>query len=432
MAKRHPIEQLRDIQLKRTTKAGSYADGRGLYFKVDPSGSKSWVFRYMLDGRRRSMGLGGYPTISLAEAREARDYWRKILKGSSIIAPRDPLEVKQELEATHKKGKRKFITFDEISAKYIAANRPSWSNPKHAQQWENSLRTYASPVIGKLHIAEIDTDDVLKVLEPLWTTKTETATRLRGRIEKVIDYARARKLRTAENPARWRGHLDALLAKPSKVATVENFSSLPYQQIGAFMSALRTRQGTAALALEFLILTNTRSGDVMESDWSEIDLHGKQWTIPAHRLKTRKEHIVPLSDRAIEILNIKAKEHDEGLIFRGPRGGQLSNIAMAQVIKRMNGDSPRWLSSDGRPIVPHGFRATFRTWAGEATAYPRDLIEFAMAHQLKDKAEASYHRSTLPEKRRPLMKDWAKRLSEADQQAPNVVSIKSAARVIES
>jgi len=371
------------------------------------------------------MGLGGYPDIMLKHARERRDHWRKVLTGSieSNTSPRDPLDAKREIEATQKKAKIKLVTFDEVATKYIDTNRPSWSNAKHAAQWKNTLKTYASPVIGDQHIAVIDTDDILRVLEPIWTTKTETAVRLRGRIEKVIDYAKARNLRTAENPARWRGHLDALLAKPSKVAKTENFPSLPHTRVGAFMAALRERPSHSANALEFLILTNTRTGDVIEADWAEIDLQRKLWVIPDYRLKTRKEHTIPLSEHAVELLTNIAKQHTTGLIFKNPKGDQLSNIAMANVIKRMNGTTPKWANERGRAIVPHGFRSTFRVWAGECTSYSKELIEFAMAHQLKDKAEASYHRSTLPEKRRKLMEDWAARLSAADHNSENVVSI---------
>jgi len=424
MAK-HPEERLDDRAINKLTAAGSYADGKGLYLLVGPNGSKSWVFRYQFAGKRRRMGLGSFSDIKTKQARERLLYWRKILDGSieADRPPRDPLEVKREIQDSQKMVRRKLITFDEIAAKYIEANRPSWSNPKHAKQWESTLATYASPVIGKQHIADIDTDDILRVLEPIWTTKTETATRIRGRIEKVIDYAKARKLTTTENPARWRGHLDALLAKPSKVSTVENFPSLPYSRVGAFYTALRARPSNAAHALEFLILTNTRTGDVIEMDWAEIDLQRKLWIIPEHRLKTRKEHSIPLSERAIELLHSMAKQHTDGLVFRNPKGDQMSNLAMANVIKRMNGTNSTWINDKGRAIVPHGFRSTFRVWAGECTAYSRELIEFAMAHQLKDKAEASYHRSTLPEKRRQLMEDWAARLSAADNQSANVVPI---------
>ncbi|MBQ0797403.1 site-specific integrase [Zhongshania sp.] len=258
----------------------------------------------------------------------------------------------------------------------------------------------------------------------MWETKTETATRVRGRIEKIIDYARARKLRKDENPARWRGHLDALLAKPSKLIKSENYPSLPYQRANAFISALRQRQGISALALEFLILTNTRTGDVLEASWQEIDLDSKLWTIPEHRLKTRKEHLVPLSDRAVEILKTIDNSDPSNLIFISPRGGQLSNMAMLQLIKNMDSDKTPWRADNGRIITPHGFRSTFRTWAGECTAYPRDLIEFAMAHQLKDKAEAAYHRSTLPEKRRKLMQDWSNKLNTHASNAENVKPIR--------
>jgi integrase len=426
MAK-HPTNNLDDRTVKKLSTAGTYADGKGLYLLIGPSGGKSWMFRYQFANKRRRMGLGGYPDISLKQARERLAHWRKVLNGSieTDTPPRDPLEAKRQIEAGHKFAKRKIVTFNEMAAKYIEANRPSWSNPKHAKQWESTLKTYASPIIGEQHIADIDTDEILEVLSPIWTTKTETATRLRGRIEKVFDYAKARKLRVAENPARWRGHLDALLAKPSKVAKVENFPSLPYSRIGAFMSALRDRPSQAAYALEFLILTNTRTGDVIEADWSEIDLNTKLWVIPEHRLKTRKEHRIPLSGQAMALLASMAKQHTSGLIFRNPKGDQLSNVAMAAVIKRMNGTSSKWVNEKGRAIVPHGFRSTFRVWAGECTAYSKELIEFAMAHQLKDKAEASYHRSTLPEKRRKLMQDWANRISSQDHQSADVVAIGS-------
>lgn len=422
---KHPTEQLDDRIINKMTKAGSYNDGKGLYLLISPSGGKSWVFRYQFAGKRQRMGLGSYSEIKTKQARERLNYWRTILNGSleADRPPRDPLAVKREIQDKQKVVERKLITFDEMAAKYIDANGPSWSNPKHAKQWQSTLATYASPIIGGLHIADIDTDDILRVLEPMWTNKTETATRVRGRIEKVIDYAKARNLRTAENPARWRGHLDALLAKPSKVAKVENFPSLPYARVGTFMAALRDRPSNSAYALEFLILTNTRTGDVIEADWAEIDLERKLWIIPDHRLKTRKEHSIPLSRRALELLNLMAKISTSGLIFRNPKGDQLSNVAMANVIRRMNGTTPKWVNEKGRAIVPHGFRSTFRVWAGECTAYSRELIEFAMAHQLKDKAEASYHRSTLPEKRRKLMEDWAARLNASGEHTANIVRI---------
>lgn len=425
MTKPHPKERLKDLQLKRLTKPGTYADGNGLYFKIDPKGSRSWVFRYMINGRRRNMGLGSYTDVSLSQARKDLKDWRATLKGDSKTPPQDPLDIKRDLEAERKKETRQLVTFNEMAAKYIDANRSAWSNPKHILQWENTLATYASPIIGKQHMTDIDTDDILLVLEPIWVTKTETAKRVRGRIEKIIDYAKARKLRKGDNPARWRGHLEALLPNPSKVAKVENLPSLPHQRIGAFMAALRDRKGVSPRTLEFLILTNTRTGDVLEADWREIDLNTRLWTISADRLKTRKEHIVPLSDRAIQILTSQAKENSQGLVFLGPRGGQLSNMAMLKLIRDMDSDKTPWRSPDGRVVTPHGFRTTFRTWAGECTAYPRDIIEFAMAHQLKDKAEAAYHRSTLPEKRRKLMQDWADRLCQSDRLPGEVVAIRA-------
>ncbi|MCP3704096.1 MAG: tyrosine-type recombinase/integrase [Alteromonas sp.] len=424
--KKHPNERLNDLTVKKLTQSGSYADGKGLYLKISPTGGKSWVFRYQFNGKRKHMGLGAYTEISLEQARERLAHWRRVLRGSieTQTPPCDPLEAKREIEAAQKREERKQVTFDEIAAVYIEANRPNWSNPKHAQQWANTLKTYATPEIGKLFIADIDTDDILNVLNPIWQSKNETATRLRGRIEKVIDYAKARKLRTDENPARWRGHLDAILPKPSKIAKTKHHPSLHHTQIGAFISELRSKPAKAARALEFLILTNTRTNEVTEAAWAEIDFNAKLWTIPAHRMKGRTEHRIPLSDRALELLEQQPKTSH--LVFTNPKGDQLSENALANVIKRMNSKTPKWCDNDSRPIVPHGFRSTFRVWAGELTNYSPELIEFAMSHQLKDKAEAAYHRSTLPEKRRMLMQDWADRLSTPDNQSADVVPIGSA------
>ena len=290
------------------------------------------------------------------------------------------------------------MTFDEATRKFLESKSAEWSNPKHAAQWGSTLAKYASPVIGDLNVRDVELGHITKILEPIWKTKTETASRLRGRIESVLAWATVHGYRDGENPARWRGHLDKVLAKPSKVAKTKHHPALPYAELGAFMSALRKRQGMAARALEVLILTACRSGEIRGASWSEFDLDKKLWIIPAGRMKAKKEHWVPLSDQSVEILKGLIRLENNDLVFPAPRGGVLSDMTLGAVLKRMGRDD----------LTAHGFRSTFRDWAGETTAYPREVIEHALAHQLKDKAEAAYARGTLFEKRRSLMDDWAK------------------------
>jgi len=287
-------------------------------------------------------------------------------------------------------------TFSEAVRQFLVDNQPSWRNAKHRQQWENTLNTYAIPVLGPLAVKDIQLAHLLEVLRPIWKTKTETASRLRGRIENVLDWAKVHGYRDGENPARWKGNLDKVLPTPGKAKTVKHHAALPYQEVGAFTAALNERNGMAALALEFCILTAARSGEVRGATWGELDFNKREWIVPAGRMKAGKEHSIPLSQRVVKILQqLPAGKADE-IIFKAPRGGMLSDMTLGAVLKRMDVS-----------VTVHGFRSTFRDWAGETTHYPREVIEHALAHQLKDKAEAAYARGTLFQKRRRLMDAWA-------------------------
>jgi len=406
---------LTDLKVKALKAAGLHMVGGvpGLGLLVSASGGRSWILRITIRGRRRDVGLGSYEFVSLLEAREKAAQIRKQVRVDGI----DPMAEKREKQVAAAISNPLAINFDECAKKYIEANKPGWTNPKHAAQWSATLETYASPHIGRLAIATIDTPHILKILEPIWATKTETATRVRQRVEAVIDWATARKYRHGDNPARWRGHLDKLLPKPSKVATEEHQPALPFSQIGLFLPELKAAAGTAARAVEFAILTASRSGSVRSAEWSEIDLVSKKWVIPADHMKAKVEHEVPLSPAAVALLeSIKPKTEGNakptGVIFKAPRGGVLSDMTLTAVLRRMNEARTAknlecWRDNDGRNIVVHGFRSTFRDWAGETTAYPREVIEHALAHQLKDKAEAAYARGSLFDKRRQLMNAWA-------------------------
>lgn len=394
--------RLTPLTVKNASKPGYLSDGLNLFLQVAKGGSKSWIFKYEFKGQRREIGLGPCHTISLSEARlRASDLRRQLIDGIDPFTARKAAALANALE------KAKAITFDQCAEQLIAAKRPGWKNEKHADQWISTLGTYASPVIGKLAVADIDTGLVLKVLEPIWASKQETASRLRGRIESVIDWATARKYRVGENPARWKGHLENLLANIDKADRIKHHAALPYAQISAFLKALRLQPGTASKAVELAILTACRSGEVRGASWQEIDLDGALWTIPASRMKAKKEHVVPLSAPALDLLRRQKAESANDLIFPGVRGGQLSDMSLTAVIRRMNGDVPIWMDANGQTVTVHGFRSSFRDWAGEVSNFPREVIEHALAHQLKDKAEAAYQRGSLLEKRRLLMAGWA-------------------------
>jgi integrase len=370
-------------EVSAASKPGLYGDGHGLYLQVSSFDTKAWVFRFTIDGLPRKMGLGPLHTVSLAEARKRAAEAR--LKAHDGI---DPIEDKQAQRASKRLSAAKAMTFRQAADAYLEANRAAWKNAKHAKQWASTFRAPTAG-INDLAVSAIDTGLVLKVLEPIWPKKPETAVRLRGRIEAVLDWAKVRGFRDGENPARWRGHLDHILPKKSRVASVEHLAALPYSSISAFMAELRVKEGVTARALEFAILTATRSGEILGAQWSEIDVEAKLWTIPANRMKGKKEHRIPLSDRAAEIL--------QGL----PRLGER---LFAGLGRDMMLDCLRGLRAAG---TVHGFRSTFRDWAAETTAYPNELLEIALAHTIGNKAEAAYRRGDMMEKRRRLMADWA-------------------------
>lgn len=345
----------------------------------------------MVGGKRRDMGLGGYPDVTLSgawdKARKARD---KIKEGI------DPIEDGKAKRSALAAAVASALTFSEAAKAYIAVKEAEWKNAKHGDQWRNTLATYADPVIGNVFVRDIEQSHVMRVLEPIWMDKTETAKRLRGRIEKVLDWARVRGYRSGDNPARWRGHLDTLLQAPGKVQTIEHHPALPMDDLGAFMVELRKQEGMGARALEFAILTAARSGEVRGATWSEIDLKDATWTIPASRMKMKREHRAALNDEAVALLESLPRTGD--LIFPNTKGDKLSDMTLTAVLRRMN-------RSD---ITAHGFRSTFRDWCSERTNYPRDVAEMALAHTIGDKVEAAYRRGDLFEKRRRMMREWGK------------------------
>ncbi len=381
-------------QVETMTKPGKYADGNGLYLQIAAGGSKSWLVRYMRDGKARAMGLGPVAVVPLSTAREkALEAQRTIREGM------DPIEARQAQKQERALAEAKAITFRKAAEQYIAAHRSGWKNAKHAAQWTSTLETYAYPVIGNLSIAAIDTGLVLKIVEPIWQSKTETATRVRSRIENILDWATVRGYRQGDNPARWRGHLEKSLPARSKVRKVKHHAALPYQEIAAFMVDLRAREAVAARALEFAILTAARSGEVLNASWSEFDLDEGVWTIPADRMKAGTEHHVPLSARAVQIIKQMGEDFGkEGFVFPGQKPERpLSGMAFAMILRRMNRAN----------ITAHGFRSTFRDWVAEQTAYAHDVAEMALAHTVANKVEAAYRRGNMFDKRKRLMTDWA-------------------------
>ncbi len=374
---------------------GYHGDGGNLWLQVT-SGGRSWLFRYLWAGRQREMGLGSVTEISLAEARGRAAICRRLVRDGV-----DPIERKRTCAAERAATTVKQVTFRQAAERYINAHKAGWKSDKHAAQWPATLDAYAYPIIGSLSVRDVDTGAVLKVLEPIWSEKAETATRVRGRIEAVLDWARARGYRDGENPARWRGHLDKLLPKRSKVRAVQHHAALPYKTMAAFWEALTVKTGVSAEALRFAILTAARTGEVIGATWREVDLKGKVWTIPAARMKAGKEHRVPLSDEAVAVLQRMelVKEGLDAHLFPGGRAtGGLSNMAMNELIKGM-----AWPTK----VTVHGFRSAFRDWAAEATAYPGDMVEMALAHTVSNKVEAAYRRGDMFERRRRLMDDWA-------------------------
>ena len=386
------LNKLNALAVKNAKERGYLADGGGLYLQISAGGSKSWVFRYRDGGRLREMGLGPTHTLSLADARDAALFCRK-----QRINGLDPIAACLTARAAARLEAARAVTFEQCAESYIESHKASWQNAKHAAQWGSTLKTYAYPVLGKVAVAGIDTGLVLKAVEPIWSTKSETASRLRQRIEAVLDWAKVRGYREGENPARWKGHLDHSLPSRAKVAKVEHHAALPYAEIGPFMTSLQAQPGTAARALEFAILTAARTGEVLGAKWMEVDLDARMWTVPAERMKAKKEHRIPLSDRAIAILLSLKERSAADFVFPGGKVNKsLSGMALLMALRRMKRDD----------LTAHGFRSTFRDWAAEQTSFPREVCEHALAHSLPDKVEAAYRRGDLFDKRKGLMDAW--------------------------
>ncbi|SDA25082.1 Integrase [Methylobacterium sp. UNC378MF] len=371
---------------------GMYGDGGGLWLQVSGKGGKSWVFRYTLRGKSREMGLGPVSTFSLAEARDKALTCRKLCYEGI-----DPIEMRRGQRQEAAVEAAKAITFRTCAEGYIESHKAGWRNDKHAAQWTATLATYAYPAFGDLSVQAVDTDLVLKALEAIWTTKPETATRVRGRIESVLDWAATRDYRRGENPARWKGHLQNLLPKRSKVRKVEHHAALPFKDVPAFMKTVAAQPGVAAKLMAFTILTAARTGEALGARWHEIDSEAAVWVIPAERMKAGAEHRVPLSAAATTLL-AEMRGLDDTFVFPGGRRGKpLSNMAMLVLLRRM----------ERTDITTHGFRSSFRDWASEITDFPSEVVEMALAHTVESKVERAYRRGDLFEKRRELMKAWA-------------------------
>lgn len=387
----------RAVQAKRVP--GYYPDGGGLYLQVSTSGTKSWVFRYMLNRKPREMGLGSLLTYSLEEARARRTEQHKLLdEGKDPIEARDAAKARAALDLARSK------TFKECAEAYIEAHRTGWKNSKHASQWENTLATYVYPKLGALPVQAIDTGHMRGILEPIWNVKRETASRVRGRVEKILDRAIALSYREGPNPARWRGHLDKILAKDQRRRRVKHHTAMPFDSMAAFLRDLRKQVGTAAQALDFLIHTAARTGEVIGMTWSEVDLEAGVWAVPAVRMKGHHEHRVPLPGAAVRLLRSRRPADCKGdeFVFPGQRASKpLSNMAMLVLLDRMG----------KAEMTVHGFRSTFRDWAAERTSFPREVAEAALAHAIDSDVEAAYRRGDLFEKRRRLMDAWEKFLS---------------------
>lgn len=407
-------------------KAVRIPDGEGLTLllpvpKVPKAGGPAsaqdhggWVLRYTFHGQRKDMGLGAYPELGLSEARA-----KAALARAKLREGIDPQAERSKAKAASVEAATEDRSFAAIARACIAAKAPGWRNAKHAAQWEATLAGAVFPVLGKLPVADIGTEHVLRVLSPIWTKTPETASRVRGRIEAVLDYARARKLRTGDNPARWRGNLAELLPAPRKVQAVAHQPALPWAEMPAFLAALEGRAGMAALALRFAILTAARTGEVRGMTWGEVDMTGAVWTVPGKRMKAGKLHRVPLSAAALAVLEaVKVGQPAPGaLVFPSPSvrkvgAAPLSDMALSMLVRGMacdglaEGELPRWRDAEGRAVVPHGFRSTFRVWAGETRPEGREVVEAALAHAVRDKVEAAYARTDLLERRRPLMEAW--------------------------
>lgn len=414
------VKELGALDVKRMETPGFHPVGgvAGLALQITPALQKSWVLRAVIAGKRRKMGLGGYPEVTLAQAKEyARVAREKIRSGI------DPIDERKAARRSLAASRAKDVTFRKCAEDYIAAHRSSWRNDKHAAQWESTLETYAYPVIGDLWVRDVTIEHVISILEPIWHTKTETASRLRGRIESILDAAITKGLRTEANPARWKGVLSTLLPSAKKIARSKHFPAVPIKEMPAFFETLRRQEGYAARALEFLILTSVRSYNVRHARWSEIDLETKTWKIPGEdseaskqRMKTGVAHRVPLSSAALDVLNRVGRTAGTDLIFPSPRNlKELSDMAMSKLMKDM-----------GAAGVPHGFRSTFRDWIAESTNFLPEVTKRAMAHAVGDKTEAAYLRTDIFRKRIRLMEIWATFCTRPPAQKAEVIPMRAA------
>lgn len=388
--------KLTAVKVGKLTAPGRYGDGGGLWLQIAAGGTKSWIFRFKLNKHPRQMGLGPVAVVSLAEARELASDARKML-----LAGRDPIEARKATRTASRLESARSITFETAAERYITAHEAAWRNDKHRAQWRATLATYAYPMIGTLLVASIDTALVLQILEPIWNSRPETAGRVRGRIEAILDWAAAREYRSAENPARWRGHLNKLLPARSRIRRVKHHAAMPFAEVPAFMAELRTRPFVSSLALQWNILAAARTGETLGARWREVDLGQRVWNIPGERSKSGRPHRVPLTDGALAILDAAPREGDDGdaWLFPGGRAGKpLSSMALLELLRGMRGNG----------ITVHGFRSAFRDWAAECTSHPSEVAEAALAHIVGDKVEAAYRRGDLFDKRRRLMRDWAR------------------------
>lgn len=409
-------KELGALAVSKLTQPGLHMVGgvAGLALQVSPTGARSWILRVMVGGKRREIGLGAYSQkgMGVAEARAKALQLREDIEQGI-----DPVLQKKEAASRLRASQALEITFEEAAKQFINAKSHEWKNAKHGEQWKNTLAEYAHKTLGKMLVRHITREHVLQVLEPIWTEKTETASRVRGRIENVLDWSRVKGFRSGDNPAAWRGNLDHLLSRPSKTKTVRNHPALPIEEMGEFMVTLRGIYTSAARCLEFAILTAARSGEARGATWSEIDFDKGVWAVPAERMKAKKEHRVPLSHAALQLLKSVRPDdaEDDRLIFEGARKKALSDMTLLAILRRLKLEA-----------TPHGFRSTFRDWAGEYTNYPRELAEVALAHVKGDASEAAYWRGDVLERRRRLMTDWAEFIARPMRKG-NVIPIQASA-----
>lgn len=423
------VKELSAVEVKRLSRPGMHAVGgvNGLLHRITDSGARGWVLRVRYAGKRRNFGLGGYPDVTLAQARErAREIKDSLFQGV------DPIAERRAAEDARRAAEAKRLTFADAARECHAAKASEFRSAKHRRDWINSLEIHAIPLLGDMPVADIEMAHVKKVLDPIWHERTETAARVRQRIERVLKWATVSGYREGDNPARWSENLEEALPTPSKIQKVRHMSALPWRRVPDFMAALREREGMGARALEFAILTAARSGEVRGATWDEIDLEARTWTVPADRIKAGRSHTVPLNNYAVALLEALPRMAGSDLLFTAARGGPVSDATLSATVKRMHKASIEaggegWTDADtGRPVVPHGFRSSFKEWAREATAYPDEVSELALAHVNSDATRAAYARGALLEKRRRMMGEWARFAREGVPQGGDVVAIREA------